>query len=358
MNLILAALAFLLAALLALAGVTRAGVWWIERRNPAVGAWAEIGGARIHYVHVPAGPNADLPPIVFLHGASANLNDAMVPIRPLLEGRAELLFLDRPGHGWSQRGSGNETPRGQAKTVAALMDRLGINKAIIVGHSFGGAATAVLGAEMPERVLGLVFLSAATHPWPGGKTSWYYDLTATPVLGWLFSETLALPAGLSRLGPAVECVFSPNAAPEAYLKRAEIPLVLRPSAFRANARDVEELFRFVSAEHKRYPDIKAPTVVISGDRDTVVYEEVHSLGLARDIPGAELVWIRNLGHKPDWITPDLVAAAIEKLAGKPRDLQALARSVEARVASDTFGIGQCADPDAPSGDAAGELAPQ
>ena len=156
----------------------------------------------------------------------------------------------------------------------------------------------------------------------------------------------------------MECVFSPNAAPDDYVGKAEIPLVLRPSAFRANARDVQELFGFVSAEQERYSDIKAPTVVISGDRDTVVFEEVHSLGLARDIPGAELVWIRNLGHKPDWIAPDLVAAAIEKLAGKPCDLQALARSVEARIASDAFGTGSCADPDAPSGDAAGELAPQ
>ena len=52
-------------------------------------------------------------------------------------------------------------------------------------------------------------------------------------------------------------------------------------------------------------------------RDTVVYEEIHSLGLARDIPGAELVWVNNLGHKPDWIAPDLVVAAIEKLGGMP-----------------------------------------
>ena len=80
-----------------------------------------------------------------------------------------------------------------------------------------------------------------------------------------------------------------------------------------------------SANAPRYKEIAAPTVVISGDADTVVYEEIHSLGLARDIPGAELVWVKNLGHKPDWIAPDLVVAAIEKLGGQPRDLQALGR---------------------------------
>ena len=68
---------------------------------------------------------------------------------------------------------------------------------------------------------------------------------------------------------------------------------------------------------QRYREITVPTVVISGDSDTVVYEEIHSTGLARDIPGAELVWVKNLGHKPDWIAPDLIVAAIEKVAGKP-----------------------------------------
>ena len=87
-----------------LAGVTRAGSWLIERRNPPVGAFADVNGARIHFVHVPAPADADLPPIVFIHGASANLRDQMVPLRPLLEGRAEMLFFDRPGLGWSERG--------------------------------------------------------------------------------------------------------------------------------------------------------------------------------------------------------------------------------------------------------------
>ncbi|TJV60667.1 MAG: alpha/beta hydrolase, partial [Mesorhizobium sp.] len=127
MNPIYAALAFLLALVFTLAGVTRAGSWLIERRNPPSGDFADINGARIHYVHVPARENAELPPIVFIHGASANLRDQMLPLRPLLEGRAEMLFFDRPGAGWSARGPGNnETPSAQASTIAALMDHLGI----------------------------------------------------------------------------------------------------------------------------------------------------------------------------------------------------------------------------------------
>ncbi|MEI9417550.1 alpha/beta fold hydrolase [Mesorhizobium sp. Cs1321R2N1] len=354
MNLIYAALAFLMALVLALVGVTRVGSWLIEHRSPPAGEFADIDGALIHYVHIPAPADADLPPIVFIHGASANLRDQMLPLRPLIEGRAEMLFFDRPGFGWSGRGPGNnEDPSEQAATIAALMDRLGIRKAIIVGHSFGGVVTAAFGREHADKTLGLVFLAPATHPWPGGATSWYYDLTIIPVIGRLFSETLSYPAGTLRMADATTCVFSPNKVPDDYLASAAIPLVLRPSAFRANATDVAGLYRYALGAAPRYKEITAPTVVISGDRDKVVYAHIHSIGLVRDISGAELVWVHNLGHKPDWIAPDLVVGAIEKVAGRDIDLEAIARKVEARIAGDAYGVGECADIKEPEA----ELAP-
>lgn len=344
MNLLLVFLAFVLTLLFMLACMTRIGSWLIERRYPPAGRFATIDGARIHYVHLPAPEKSELPPIVFIHGASANLNDQMVPLRPLIEGRAEILFVDRPGHGWSERGAGNnETPDGQAATIAALMRHLGIDDAIVVGHSFGGAVAAAFALTRPEMTRGLVFVSAASHPWPGAATAWYYTIAAMPVIGRLFVETIASPAGAKRMAAATESVFAPNRVPASYLQAASIPLILRPAAFRCNAIDVEGLYRHVVAAAPRYPRIEAPSVVISGDRDAVVYEEVHSVGLARDIPGAELVWVRNLGHKPDWLSPDLVVAAIEKVAGRKHDLQALARQVEARLTDDAFGAGTDAE---------------
>jgi len=341
MNLFAAAGYFLLALFVALGGATRLGAWLIERRNPPVGAFLTVQGTRLHFVHVPAPARPELPAIVFLHGASSNLRDQMVPLKPLLEGRSELLFLDRPGLGWSERGSGNETPFGQARTLTALMDRLGMERAILVGHSFGAAAATAFALDNPGRTAGLVLISPATHPWPGGATSWYYSVTSAPIVGRLFAATLAWPGGTLRLAQASTCVFSPNKAPEGYTALAAIALVLRPSAFRANALDVADLYRHVSETAPRYREIAARTIVISGDKDTVVDEEIHSIGLARDIRGAELVWVRNLGHKPDWIAPELVVAAIEKTAGADRDLQALAAQVEARIASDRYGEGIC-----------------
>ena len=305
----------------------------IEKSYPPVGKFIEVNGVKLHYVHVPAGPNADLPPIVVIHGASANLNDQMIPLRPLLEGRGEILFFDRPGHGWSQRGAGNNTQELQSDTIAALMDALKIKGAVIVAHSFGGSVATALALGHPERVRGLVLMAAATHPWPDRKTQWYYDLSVVPVIGRIFTETLALPAGQARMQAATVGVFCPNRAPELYVEKAQIPLVLRPGAFRANAEDVAGLYHYTVRASPRYGEINKPAVIITGDGDTVVLEEVHSKGLARDIAGSELVWIEGLGHKPEYVVPEIAVMAIEKISGMDRNIQAAARAAEARIAA-------------------------
>lgn len=345
MNILAAIVFFLLALLFTLAGITRIGAAVIESRYPPVGSFIDVGGAKLHYVHVKPSGNPGLPPIVFIHGASGNLLDPMLPFRPALEGRAEMLFFDRPGHGWSGRnGAGKLKPDAQAATLAQLMEKRGIGKAIVVAHSFGGSVATAFALNHPEKTAGLVFMSAATHPWPGGKTSWYYDVVATPVIGRIFSETIALPAGWLRLRAASRCVFAPNRMPDAYFSDASIPLVLRPQAFRNNGTDVAGLFDYVREAAPRYRNIAAPVIVLSGDSDTVVAEEIHSIGLARDIPRSELVWVKNLGHKPDYVATGLAVAAIEKLSGQNRDLQAMARELEQRIATDRFGpVERCAE---------------
>ncbi len=323
----------LIVVLAALAFATQVRARAITAQTPNVGELTDVGGFRLNALHVPAGPDADLPPIVFIHGASGNLRDQAGAFLEPLRGRAELLFVDRPGHGYSERrGPENDTPDGQANAIAQLMEKKGIARAIIVGHSFGGAITASFGVLHPDKVEGLVFLAAATHPWPGG-VDWYYHLASTPVIGPIFCHTLALHAGMMRIEAATDHVFAPNPRPATYLKDTGPALVLRPSTFRSNAKDVAGLHAHVTAFSPRYREIAKPTVVITGDADEIVLEEIHSKGLARDIAGSELIWIEGLGHKPDYIVTDIVIAALEKIAGEQRDLQAMARAAEPGLAA-------------------------
>lgn len=323
----------LIVVLAALAVATQVRARAITAQTPNSGELTDVGGFRLNALHVPAGPEADLPPIVFIHGASGNLRDQAGAFLEPLRGRAELLFVDRPGHGYSERGGPeNDTPAGQAGAIARLMELKGIERAIIVGHSFGGAITASFGVLHPDKVEGLVFLAAATHPWPGG-VDWYYHLASAPLIGPIFCHTLALHAGMMRIAAATDHVFAPNPRPATYIEDTGPSLVLRPSTFRSNARDVSGLLDYVTTFAPRYREINKPTVVITGDSDEIVLEEIHSKGLARDIQGSELVWIKGLGHKPDYIVTDIVIAALEKIAGQDRDLQAMAREAEPRLAA-------------------------
>ena len=304
----------------------------IAARYPNIGELIDVGGFRLNSVHIPRPASADLPALLFIHGASGNLRDPMAAFRVPLEGRAEMLFVDRPGHGYSERGGdASLTPSGQADAIATLLDKRGITSVIVIGHSFGGATTASFALRHPDKVRGLVFLAPATHPWPGG-IDWYYDVASMPFVGTLFCNTITLPAGLLRFQSGIESVFHPNPVPENYRDSAAIPLMLRPDNFCSNARDVANLLTYVQQMQPRYREITAPTVIITGDSDEIVYEELHSLGLNRDIAGSELVWVKGLGHKPDYVATDLAIAAIEKVAGLPRDLRKIADDVERRIA--------------------------
>lgn len=293
----------------------------------------DVGGYRLNSVYLRAA-HPDLPPVVFIHGASANLFDPMLSFRASLEGRADLLFVDRPGYGRSERGGPqNGYPDGQADAIAALMDKRGIRKAIIVGHSFGGAVVASFALRHPDKVIGLVFLSPAVYPWPGG-IAWYYRAASAPGLGWLFSTLVVPPAGSVMIGPAIRGVFAPNVAPKDYVARTHAMLAIRPAAFHHDAVDIANLNDWTRKTSPHYPEIDKPTIVVTGDTDSVVSPTIHAHHLARAIRGARLISIHNMGHKSDYVASDVAVAAIETLGGETRDLAAIARRVEARIAGD------------------------
>jgi len=286
----------------------------IERRFPPVGAFFGETGERLHYVDIAGPAGAGKPPVLFVHGASGNLLDQHNAYVKKMNGKARLLFIDRPGLGYSdRRAEEDHTPSGQAARYLRLLDGLGIEKVVLVGHSLGCASVAAFAVHYPERVQGLVFVAPATHPWPGG-VSWYYRLASIPVLGHLFTQTIVVPIGSRSMEAGVNNVFSPNPAPPDYARNSAAALFLRPDVFRNNARDVAGLLENVTKLSPRYSEIKKPTVIITGDQDDIVLASIHSAGLKRDIEGSQLIVKPGVGHKPDYVTTDVVIEAIEKVS--------------------------------------------
>ncbi len=315
----LATLALLLGlVLLALAAWTWIASARAAFRFPPQGAFVPVTGGRLHLREF--GPR-DAPPertIVMIHGASCNHAALTLPLAgPLAAAGFRVIAIDRPGHGHSDRpgGRADASPARQASLIAEAMAAAGAPRAVVLAHSFAGAVATTLAMDHPERAAGLLLLSPATHPWPGG-VAWYNHPGSWPVIDVLFSNTLPVAGFMLTARAGVDIVFKPQAAPPGYIEATELALMLRPASFRANAQDLTGLLAHVTERAGRYDAIRQPTVIIAGDADTVVSTTIHSEALARELPDATLVVMPGVGHTPHHADTARIVAEIEALSAR------------------------------------------
>jgi pimeloyl-ACP methyl ester carboxylesterase len=302
-------LLIVLAALATLALVTWTGAVLAERAHPAQGRMVEVAGARLHLVEI--GPR-DAPPIVMLHGASSNL-EVMRPLAERLSHTHRVVLIDRPGHGWSTREKfSDSTPQPQARMIAEALQKLGLEPAIFVAHSWSGALALRIALDHPDRVAGLVMLAPVAYPWPGGVSQYNYAVT-TPVIGQLLANTVTLPLGLMLADSGARSVFAPQTMPRDFVKDSATRLLLRPREFIANAWDLVTLRAAMAEQAPRYGTITAPITIIAGDVDKTVSTHIHSQPLARTAKNTKLIVLNGVGHMIQFAAPDLVVAEIEAM---------------------------------------------
>src|SRR6516162_9974520 len=245
--------------------VTAIGSWLIGRAHPPGGRFVKVRGIRQHVVELGTAA-ADAPPIVLIHGAGCNLEDMRLSLGERLSARHRVILVDRAGMGWSKRkGRDGSAPQFQAAILRDVLDQLGIARAIIAGHSWGGALAAAFALDFPDRTAALILLASPFYPHAHATTS-LYALFAIPIVGSIYARTLALPLSLPFVGLALGSAFLPQLPPRDYRKRSAALLLLRPSTFLANARDMADLKRNLEPQPARYPGLSMPTLVMSGVR--------------------------------------------------------------------------------------------
>jgi len=303
------------AALAILALITQAGVLVLQRIWPAQGKMIEVAGATLNVVDI--GPrDAAGPPIVLIHGASSNLEIMRQPLGDRLSENHRVILIDRPGHGWSIRADQDDsTPAVQGRMIDEALEKLGIGRAIFVVHSWSGALGALLALDYPQRVAGLMMLAPVAYPWPGG-VGWYNKAVTTPLIGPLLAYTITLPLGYFLTEPGARGAFLPQTLPDNFVSNTATPLLLRPREFLANARDLVTLKAAVREQAPRYADIRAPVVVITGDKDTTVSPNIHSRPLAATVPNAKLIVLPDVGHMVQNAAPELVISEIGAMIGR------------------------------------------
>jgi poly(3-hydroxyoctanoate) depolymerase len=257
-------------------------------------------------------------PVVFLHGQPGGA-EIWAPVQALLAGRGvRTLALDRPGYGSTSLEAGGF--RLNARVLTEVLAHLG-EPAVVVAHSWAAGPALLTARKAPELISGLVLCAPVGDPrsvtvldraLAHGPVGRFVLRAALAVGGWLVhrpgGEHLLNVAGLGSL-PRAE---ARSATQPALDRRARRAAAVEQMAL------VEELVEVGRAARA----VHAPTVVIGGDRDSVVRPQAVK-GLARAIPHARLRMLEG-GHLLPMEHPQAVAEAVLGLVA-PRQLTALDR---------------------------------
>jgi len=257
----------------------------------------DLNGLKTHYITAGGGE----PLILLMHGFSASTFSWREVLKPLAA-LGTVVAYDRPGFGLTERPLGDALknwpganpygPDAQADQVAALIEALGFERAILVGNSAGGTIAMHAYLRHPERVQGIVFVDPAIYR-GGGAQGWLRPLLGIrPLgrLGQLISRSLAAQGDrLIKLAWHDPAKVTPEVL-AGYRKPLQVENWDRALwEFTLAGRDLKL--------GERIKDVKVPTLVITGDDDRIV-PTADSIHLASELPNAELVVIPNCGHLP------------------------------------------------------------
>jgi len=200
------------------------------------GQYASVNGIDLYYERHGAGA-----PLVLLHGGLGTIDAIFGRLLPALAAQREVIAVELQGHGHTADNGREMTYQAMADDIAALIARLGLERADVAGYSVGGGVTLQLGLRHPERVRKLVVISA-----PHATDGWFPEVLA---------GTAAMDAE-AMIGSKWH---------QAYVAAAP-----RPGDWPLLVRNVSRLM----ASRYDWSDeiaarMKAPVLVINGDADSV-----------------------------------------------------------------------------------------
>ncbi len=305
------AIAGIAAALAATAVINGYQAHRAERRNPPKGRFLDVDGVRLHYMDKGEGP-----PVVLIHGNIVTSEDFICSgiLDQLAESGYRAIAFDRPGMGYSDRPRGTLwTPAAQAALFRRAFDRLGLERPIVLGHSWGAMVAVALGLDHPQAVGGLILL--AGYYYPTARVDAGLALPpAIPILGDVLRYTVSPLLGAALMPAFIKGMFAPCAVPDRFQESFAPAMSVRPSQIRAMAEDGSMMPSAAASVQRRYRELALPVVIMAGAEDKVVDADRQSTRLHKEIPYSTLRIVPNVGHMLHHAVPDSILAAIETVA--------------------------------------------
>jgi pimeloyl-ACP methyl ester carboxylesterase len=268
------------------------------RREVPQSQFVRVGSQLVHVEQAGQGE-----PVVLLHGFGASTYSWRKVI-PTLSASHRVVAIDLNGFGYTERPKSLAayTREGQAALVLGVMDALGIDRAHLAGHSYGGGLSLFLATIHPERFRTLVLVDSSAPTYPDDRRS---RLASWRPLANLFLRAIALRPAMVRRSLESSIFDHSLVTPElvrAYLDRLRIE-------------GAEDAFYGLTAS-RRVPgpkvvldQIRLPTLAVWGAEDQLISLASGQRALAR-IPASEFVVIEKCGHMPMEERPEALLKAM------------------------------------------------
>src|SRR3954451_518099 len=281
-----------------------------EHKTPPIGPFLEVDGVRLHYLEQGQGD-----PVVLIHGNGGLIQDLTASgLVDGLSGHHRVVVFDRPGFGYSTRSRGRIwTPRAQAEVLEKALDQLGVEHAIVLGHSWGTMVAVSLALRFPSRVRALVLASGYYFPTARLDIP-LLSFPAVPVLGDVMRYTVLPLLGRLLLPRIVRDLFEPAPVPERFDRLFPAEMALRPSQLRASAAETALMLPAVMELQACYRDLKVPVTIAAGTEDKRVDVGRQSRRLHDEIPQSRFIALPGLGHMLTHLAPDQVMRAVQRAA--------------------------------------------
>jgi pimeloyl-ACP methyl ester carboxylesterase len=254
-------------------------------------------------------------PLVLLHGFPLD-RTVWDEQMPALAG-TRVIRIDLRGCGESEPSDGPALMEALAGDVAGVLDALGIERAVLAGHSIGGYVALSFFRMYAERVAGLALVASHVAEDAGR------DAGADPAQRALAAGRDALAERLETEGSmdaAIESYLPRYFAPQVYRERPELVERARAMMQRQNPRGCAQLVRGMKERldsHDLLGDIDVPALVLAGGADSYLKPETLR-ETAAAIAGASFLALEDVGHLPMLEAPERTADALAAFAQRAR----------------------------------------
>jgi pimeloyl-ACP methyl ester carboxylesterase len=248
-------------------------------------------------------------PVVLIHGNPGSYQDYTLAVVGRLSQSYHVVAFDRPGHGYSERhDSVQTTVEVQARIIRDALEKLGLKKPVLVGHSWGGSLVLAAAVTYGEDLAGIVLLAPAAYP--SVSREWWSLLPHVPLIGNFVVNRLTPFLGRAMVRKSLQQAYDPQDVQEDYVERS-LDLWMRPDHIRACAYDERTLGASLTVLSKHYRDIEMPVVIVTGSADRLLNPEEHAYPLHQAIKNSKLVVLPETGHQLPQTRPDAVISAID-----------------------------------------------